>query len=179
MVILAVVGLCWLYFAGKLSNNDISFIQTLIFLISAIVAWITLQAAQTNHRQANYIKILQEKKTERFLTNYYIYRDLVNEQFDFSQLIKKKYLDKRRAVSFILNHYELIAIGIKRKVFDKEICWKLEGENIIDMYRETSKFIDALRQQKGQETVYEELRKLVTEEWAKQYNDYHKKLNNN
>ncbi len=153
-------------------------LQTGIIFISVVVAWLTFRDAQKHTRYTSTInQITGQKSNERFIASYYAYRDMVNANFDFTNLLNiKDYKEKRRDVSYVLNHYEFIALCIKRKAFDERLYKELQGDNIIDMYHTAQGFIKAIWQKEKNTKTFEGLVWLIETKWCKEYENYKRGL---
>jgi len=64
---------------------------------------------------------------------------------------REEWLENRCAIVEVINYFEVIATGVKRKIYDREIVEDLMEGLVIRVYRKTRPFIDALRRKDPRE----------------------------
>lgn len=74
--------------------------------------------------------------------------------------------DAYLALTGYLNIHELVAVGIKNKVFDKNVCYNFWSDALVDHTNKAQKLIDLESSVEGWEASFLELRKLSVK-WEK------------
>ncbi len=72
----------------------------------------------------------------------------------------------RLLISAVLNHFEMVAVGIKRGAFSNVIYRDWSGTPYVDAWTKAEPYITARRDKKKQPTAYEHFEKRA-KEWAK------------
>jgi hypothetical protein len=82
--------------------------------------------------------------------------------------------DTYRQIWKYLNVHELVAVGIRRKVFDRNVCYNFWGDALIRHAKETEAVI-AYEIEAGAPSAYLELRQLSVK-WARRAQKWREKL---
>ncbi|EOT2067138.1 TPA: DUF4760 domain-containing protein [Proteus mirabilis] len=72
--------------------------------------------------------------------------------------------DECKHITYVLNHYERIAIGIQEGIYDDLMLKKASYNSVLRLHSKSKPFIDAVRENEGVKTYYQEFEWLV-EKW--------------
>ena len=139
-----------------------SFLQTIIFAVAAIAAWVAVFVAIVAIVKSR--KTEKEKATLKFMRIY-----SSDEELDHaSQILKTKPSyplegEDRAKVHRLLNTFESLAIGIDHDIYDTEMIEKGLGEGILITYNLAENYIKGCRQKQaefGSAHAWEEFEEL-------------------
>ncbi|MCH9704624.1 MAG: DUF4760 domain-containing protein [Proteobacteria bacterium] len=116
-------------------------------------------------------KIARVRHTLEFLEAYNR-NPRIDEAHEFIREIKdkgnsdqiKEFENKENRVPFLflLNQFEILAIGLSQGIYDKELIEKSFGYDVYEIYQNSEKLINYIRQEKGDDGAFRELEKLAT-----------------
>lgn len=64
---------------------------------------------------------------------------------------------ERQELLYILNKYELMALGIRHKIWDENLCKDMQYSNVLKLWEKTSSLIDEIRRDTQRVTIYQDL----------------------
>lgn len=72
---------------------------------------------------------------------------------------KKDKTDSEEAnkIRYVLNHWERVCVGINQGIYDEKMLHEASYNTIINLYSQASPFIQAIRENTGKDTYYQEL----------------------
>jgi hypothetical protein len=112
------------------SFNWVSLLTPAIILVSVIVAYFGVQTARGSMRQRATLDMIEKVESAPHYRSLHSVFSYHRRQDSFSRLHdpqEEKDKSERQAVLDYLNHYELVSIGIRRKILDSEFyrSWML------------------------------------------------------
>ncbi len=88
-------------------------------------------------------------------------------QAGIAQFIGQPDTDEFKAINKIMNHYELLAIGIKRKILSEDIFKEFTKSRLVADWQESKGFVEALRLESKNDNIFCEFENLA-ENWQEQ-----------
>lgn len=150
--------------------------------------WIQTGALFASAAAAIYVIYYNGKQTRlRALVDLLLHQksdnDLAEAIRHINQLYKQgnswaKHLDpecpERKSILLVLNNQELIAVGLRLKIFDEEIYKQMQCSTVLRLWKASQGFIVDLRTEVAQPTLFQDFEQLA-KRWEK---DPIKKLGN-
>jgi Domain of unknown function (DUF4760) len=97
---------------------------------------------------------------KEMLTSYQRYKEAVSALKASASLESFEATPHYGALRSYLNIHELIAVGIRRKVFNQSVCYNFWCAEPTRACKESQRVIDSVRKKPGETATYWELRKL-------------------
>ncbi|MGR2826612.1 DUF4760 domain-containing protein [Acinetobacter sp. 1124_18A] len=149
-------------------GNIAFWIQTLVFLFSAIIAIFTLwrNEAQAKKR-ATVDLVLSETQDMSFRDIKEKFGQYKKEKINFTKLACDELADhpeENEVIMTILNHYEFIASGIFEKALDEKIYKRMKKGILVRDWKTLEPYVMELRRKEGRKAIYAETQKLA-EKW--------------
>jgi len=94
--------------------------------------------------QGNVAKVMKIAKEEP-IKKYAKKIEAVPNELDDTE--KEKWKENRSLIIRTIDYFEVIATGINRNIYDEDIIKSLLGSQVIRLYKETSLFIEAFREE--------------------------------
>ena len=73
---------------------------------------------------------------------------------------------ENKSIRYVLNHYEAISVGMQSGIYDEEMLRNTSYNTIVNLHKRAAPFIDAIREESGRVTLYQEFR-WMAERWEK------------
>lgn len=134
--------------------------------IGATVATVAIYMSRRTAREKNAADILQmaqrdEKLAEGIRLIQQAHKDGIMESLAFED---KRMSDDARSVRYVLNFYENVAVGIKRKIYSEAFIKDSSYTTITDLCDRTRPFVVHIRVRNKQETAWKKL-ELLGQRW--------------
>lgn len=65
--------------------------------------------------------------------------------------------DEANKIRYVLNHWERVCVGINQGIYDEKMLHESSYSTVIGLYSQASPFIQAVRENTGKDTYYQEL----------------------
>ena len=136
-------------------------------LLGAGVAIGAIRSARQIARQKNAADfVFQSNNDERLRRAFAFIRKIhfdpdVSVEFYAYKANAEKCPEQAENIRYILNHYESVAVNIKRRIYDEDVIKETDYTLIINLWKGTKPFIEKFRVEYGQETAYQEYETLV------------------
>lgn len=192
LVILLLIGVGFLlypYFYNyfKVAKWGVSdwflFIQTLVFLSSAVIAYRTISSSKMVSRErATLDTILADNKDSHlseaksdlysFINDYDKYykklKDDVSSRKTLTQIcevddieLTTNELQLKHKMMIVLNRHEFYAIGINNKLFDENLFKRMHCSNFLKLWEKVSPAVTQFRSKVGKDTLFKEFECLA------------------
>jgi hypothetical protein len=133
-----------------------------------IATWSIISQRAIARRRAAFDVFLKTETDEKMLTAYDNFHTGIIEMkkatsvedFCKSEAMRPQYLWIRK----YLNVHELIAVGIKEKVLDKDVCYSYWADTLTNGYSDAKPLLDFVRNRPRNKYTYADLEKL-NREW--------------
>lgn len=142
-------------------------IQTGAFVLSALaaVAVIYFNGRQARKR-ATIDLMLHQKNNQQLLEDTRKVWELAEKSRTFASLAKDTKSDECTCVLRVLNGYEFVALGIRKRAFDENIYKMSQFSNVMKIWEASDGFIREMRSIEKKPTLFQELEWLI-DEWQK------------
>jgi hypothetical protein len=149
---------------------------TAIFAGVAVVMAIRTLRAQKSiaQKRAAIDFFLKTEMDKEMLCAYGRYRSAVVALNSAASLDEFEKTDQYGALRSYLNIHELIAVGIRRKVFDNSVCYNFWCAELTRACTESQRIIDFVRRKPNEASTYWELRRL-NERWSMELEKWRRK----
>lgn len=159
-IILAIIASVGLYFTYKSiqANTASAQRQATIQVVMDINADIRLQNTK------NFIFLKGDKVTEYYIGLNSLIEPTIHSTEEDKDCYRAKALENEKLkddVHYVLNRYEFIALGIRKKAFDEEIFKDLHYSNFKKLWCYTKPLIMSIRATGKIDTIYQELEGLM------------------
>lgn len=150
----------------KISQETIFFNDkfiTFLGITTAIVGWLYTVRAQniTNMRNHSINTIMNSRLSEYYNQQIRQIDKIVKDKITFSYNDYEKLTPEEQAsITYLLNYYEFIAIGIRYNEFDEEIAKKMMCSQILKTYITFEPLINYFKSQKN--SYFENFTKLYS-----------------
>lgn len=135
-----------------------------VCLTALFAAWAVISARQTT-RKKNAADVIFNSRSDENLRNGIrtIRRLNLDPDIDISSLAysNTKNPDDANSIAYVLNHYEYVAVGLKRKIYDEDILKDSNYTTLIHMYQFCKPYIESVRRINERTTTWCELEKLA------------------
>jgi hypothetical protein len=135
-------------------------ITFLAAIVAGIIALCAIQAQKATARRRAAIDLFLKTEMDRAMLDAHgSYQEGVKrlEHWDGIATFKEREGAHYKAIRGYLNIHELIAVGIKQKVFDEEVCFHFWCVQLIDACRDCEALIQHIRRQEGEAGTYKHL----------------------
>ncbi|MCO3694906.1 DUF4760 domain-containing protein, partial [Pseudomonas aeruginosa] len=69
--------------------------------------------------------------------------------------------DIPKMIRYVLNHYEYVAVGVQSKIYDEGMLRSASFNTVINLYKHSKPFIEAVRDNNQRPTIYQEFQWLA------------------
>ena len=137
-------------------------------LIAATAGYLAYRSIQSQRsiarRRAAFDLFLKTETDEKMITAYDHFHDGIAamrkapsaESFCTSEQTRKNYLSIRK----YLNVHELVAVGIREKVLDPDVCYSYWGDTLTNNYGDAKPVLDFLTKRDKNKYTYSDLHEL-------------------
>lgn len=136
-------------------------IQTGAIVLSAIAAvaviWISSRSAK---KRATIDLILDQHANDELNAALAMVYTIHDDQKKFTDLPAGS--DERKALVKVLNYFEFVSLGIRRKAFDETIYKNLKFSDLMRLWKASEVFVADIRNTKNSKTIYQEFEWLST-----------------
>jgi uncharacterized protein DUF4760 len=142
--------------------------QWVTTLIAATAGYLAFRSIQSQRsiarRRAAFDLFLKTETDEKMITAYDHFHDGIAamtkapsaESFCTSEQTRKNYLSIRK----YLNVHELVAVGIREKVLDPDVCYSYWADTLTNNYGDAQPVLDFLTKRDKNKYTYSELHEL-------------------
>lgn len=74
-----------------------------------------------------------------------------------------------KAIRYVLNHYEYVSVGVQAGIYDEDMLRHASYNTILGLYKHAKPFIEAIREESGRSTLYQEFQWLAKRWESKGY----------
>ncbi len=69
--------------------------------------------------------------------------------------------DIPKMIRYVLNHYEYVAVGVQSRIYDESMLRSASFNTVINLYKHSKPFIEAVRENNQRPTIYQEFQWLA------------------
>lgn len=154
-----------------LGGNLAFWFQTLVFMVSAIIAIFTLWKNEKQaKRRATIDLVLMETQDSNFREIKEKFGTYKKNKMNFTKLACDELIDnpdENEVIMSILNHYEFIASGIFEKALDEKIYKRMKKGVFVRDWKSLEPYVMELRRKENRPQIYIETQRLA-EKWEKE-----------
>ncbi|HCL3904944.1 DUF4760 domain-containing protein [Pseudomonas aeruginosa] len=135
------------------------------FLFGVLVAIVSVLSAKTIARKKQAADLLFNSRGDEELQNGL--RALAKMHDDGNTNMRafaaKSRVDEDipKMIRYVLNHYEYVAVGVQSKIYDEGMLRSASFNTVINLYKHSKPFIEAVRDNNQRPTIYQEFQWLA------------------
>lgn len=142
-------------------------IQTGAFVLSAVAAVVVIYFnGRQARKRATIDLMIHQKNNHQMLEELRKVWALADRSGTFASLAQDTKSDDCACIFRVLNEYEFVALGIRRRAFDGKIYKMSQYSNVMKVWAASDGFIREIRALEGKPTLFQELEWLIGE-WEK------------
>lgn len=139
-------------------------IQTGAFVLSAVAAVVVIYFnGRQARKRATIDLMLHQKNNHKMLEDLRKVWALADETGTFAALARNTKSNECACIFRVLNDYEFVALGIRRRAFDGKIYKMSQYSNVMKVWDASDGFIREIRAIEGKPTLFQELEWLIGE----------------
>lgn len=138
-------------------------IQTGALVLSAIAAVIVIYLnGKQARKRATIDLMLHQKNNKQLLEDTRSVWDLATTKKTFAALAADTNSEECSCILRVLNGYEFVAVGIRKRAFDEEIYKMSQYSNVMKIWKASDGFIRDIRAMEDKPTLFQELEWLIS-----------------
>ncbi|WP_103035999.1 DUF4760 domain-containing protein [Castellaniella caeni] len=142
-------------------------IQTGALVLSALAAVAVIYSnGRQARKRATIDLMLHQKNNQQLLEDTRKVWDLAEQNGTFAALAKDTKSKECIHILRVLNGYEFVALGIRKRAFDENIYKMSQFSNVMKVWRASDGFIRDVRASENKPTLFQEL-EWLTSRWEK------------
>ncbi|WP_116866573.1 DUF4760 domain-containing protein [Pseudomonas syringae] len=140
-------------------------LRNLLVLFGILVAIISVISVKRTAKRKQTADLLFGTRADEQLSTGY---KLLQKLHDATDLNMRAFANKEKndseetnSIRYVLNHWERVCVGINQEIYDETMLHSSSYSTIINIYDQALPFIQAVRENTGKATYYQELECLV------------------
>ena len=150
-----------------------------IAVVNGVMGWLNICTARRNARQQATLGFMSEYNDSEKVSEGMRVIDAVNDGIKkieasnssegvITELVKECIYpnntkgQERESILFVLNEFEILAIGLKQKIYDPRMVKDFLGRDVREFYNSAAPIIGYIRKYENNPRAFEEFEKLAT-----------------
>lgn len=142
------------FLSSELLRNMLVFLGIVVAVVSVVSAKLTAKRKQT-------ADLLFGTRADAELSAGFKLLQKLHNATDTNIRVyaKKDKTDSEEAnkIRYVLNHWERVCVGINQGIYDEKMLHESSYSTVMNLYAQASPFIQAVRENTGKDTYYQEL----------------------
>lgn len=147
--------------ATFLGLNEVSAVVITALAAAVIAIWGIISQRVITARQATLEFIRDAERDNDIITARREFNRLSKDPAGLGPIAADTTTDEYKSVQLVLNHFEMVAIGIQRGIFEDEIYRRWYKSGVIRAWKVAAPFIFARRTSTGNDALYHEFEEMA------------------
>lgn len=139
--------------------------KNLSFMIGVLVAVVSVLSARNTAKKKQSADLLFNSRNDEELVQGMRKLAVLHEDdtINMRTFAKKSQngTEEAKAIRYVLNHYEYVSVGVQSGIYDEKMLRNASYNTIVNLYKHAKPFIEAIREESGRSTLYQEFQWLA------------------